>query len=464
MGIRTMSGANMYKYKIIDLREPYLSQVDTDLNAAGGEGWELVHIYNNNGFFISNGLGNFVSGSLNAAFDAFGRSRVSQPFTLNDYKHIYGDVKNLFIDNITADGSIVDYPNSASVVLSAISSGSSAVHQTKMYHHYMPGKSQTILASFRFGAAVSGSTKRTGYFDDYNGIFLEQDATGSLQFVIRSAVGGTGSLAENRVKQDDWNVHTLLDGSIVLDITKAQLFYIDFQWLSIGRVRCGFVIKGMPIVCHVFDHANVVTEAYMQSPNLPVRCEIRNSVAATSSMEQICSSVMSEGGYVEAGKAFSVASDTFRTLAGGATLPVIAIRLKNSINGLPNRAFVRLQNASTFTDQQTVRYSLLKLPSGSALTTSSAWISVDQNSVVEWNSGSAYLDGVTLLTGFVGANSLNPTQATPEAVIQAGVANRQNFIAQNYDSTDSEIYVVVAKNMTNSTTNVGGAMLWSEIY
>jgi hypothetical protein len=183
-------------------------------------------------------------------------------------------------------------------------------------------------------------------------------------------------------------------------------------------------------------------------------------------MEQICSTVISEGGYAEAGRAFSVSNDNFIALPSASTVPVLAIRLKNSFNGLPNRSFVRIQNASVFTDQQTVRYSLLKLPSGSALTTgSSTWTSVDAVSAVEYLvSGSGTPVGRTLLTGFVGANSLNPNQANPQVAAQAGVANKQNFLSQNYTSTDSEIYVLVAKNMTANATNVGGTMLWSEIY
>jgi hypothetical protein len=99
------------------------------------------------------------------------------------------------------------------------------------------------------------------------------------------------------------------------------------------------------------------------------------------------------------------------------------------------------------------------------LTTGSAWTSVDTTSVVEYNvSATGYSDGKPLLTGFVGANSLNVNQAKPMTQNQSGVSNKQNFIAQNFHSTDSEIYVLVAKNMTANTTNVGGTMLWSEIY
>lgn len=454
----------MSQHKIVKIPDWVLPEAESYINEVGKDGWELVHVYNQHAYMKATAAGSIASGSLNVTVDAFGRSRVSEPFTLGDYKHNVG-IENGLINKLVGDGDVVNNINRSSVILSATSSGSSAVHQTKMYHHYMPGKSQVILSSFVFGAPVSGSTKRTGYFDDYNGIFLEQDATGSLQFVIRSATNGTGSITEERVKQENWNVNTLLDGEFIFDVTKTQLFYLDFQWLAVGRVRCGFVHKGITVICHVFDHTNILNVAYMQNPNLPIRCEIRNSITAASSMEQICSTVMSEGGYAEAGKAFSFSNDSFRSLSSGSTLPVLAIRLKNNINGLPNRAFVRIQDAAIFTDQQTVRFTLTKLPSGSALTTGSGWVSADPYSVVEYStSATAVTGGQVMLSGFVGANSLNPNQANPLVQHQSGVVNRQNFIIQNYDSTDSEIYVLVAKNMTTSTTNIGGTMLWSEIY
>lgn len=454
----------MTQHKIVKIPDWVLPDTESYLTELGKDGWELVHLYNQHAYMKSSAGGTFVSGSLNASVDAFGRSRVSEPFTLGDYKHIYG-LDDVFISRTNGDGLVTSSINRASVILSATSSVSYAIHQSKMYHHYMPGKSQAILSSFVFGSAVSGSTKRTGYFDDYNGIFLEQDATGSLNFVIRSATNGTGSIQETRVKQTDWNVNNLLTGDVVLDVTKTQLFYTDFQWLAVGRVRCGFVIKGVTIICHVFDHTNVLTVPYMQTPNLPIRCEISQSVTTASRMEQICSTVISEGGYAEAGKAFSVSNDPFRVLGSGSTLPVLAIRLKSTLNGLPNRAFIRLQNASIFTDQQTVRYQLLKLQSGSALTTGSGWVSVDDTSITEYNFNATTASlGRPLLSGYVGANSLNPNQANPLVQTQAGVSNKQNFIAQNYLSTDSEIYVLVAKNMTANTTNIGGTMLWSEIY
>ena len=454
----------MSQHKIVKIPDWVTPEAESFINNVGKDGWEIVHIYNQHAYMKSATAGTIDSGSLNASVDAFGRSRVSEPFTLGDYKHI-SSTEDVFLNHTGSNGTVTSNINRSSVILAATSSASYAIHQTRMYHNYMPGKSQNILSSFIFGTAISGSTKRTGYFDDYNGIFLEQDATGSLQLVIRSATNGTGSVTEQRVKQSNWNVNTLLDGDFILDVTKTQLFYIDFQWLAVGRVRCGFVHKGVTILAHVFDHTNILDVAYMQNPNLPVRCEIRNSVNVSSSMEQICSTVVSEGGYAETGFVHSLASPVFRSLASGSTLPILAIRLKNTIDGLPNRGFVRMVRESVFTDQQTIRFELQRLSSGGDITTGSAWVSVDGGSIVEYNiSATAVTNGHVMLAGFIGANALNPTQAVPSATARDAVQNKHNFITQNYDSTNSEIYVLVVKNMTSSTTNVGGSMLWSEIY
>ncbi len=210
----------MAQHKIVKIPD-WVIDDEVYLNNIGSDGWELVHVYNQHAFMKSSIEGTIASGSLSVAVDAFGRQRVSEPHTLGDYKHLYAIDFN-FLD-FTASGATNTFNvNRASVVLQTSASASSrAVHQTKMYHNYMPGKSQLILSSMKFGAAEPGVIKRTGYYDDYNGIFFEQDATGSLSFVIRSATNGTGSLQENRVKQSNWNVNQINSGDFVLDITKT---------------------------------------------------------------------------------------------------------------------------------------------------------------------------------------------------------------------------------------------------
>ncbi len=137
--------------------------------------------------------------------DAFGRLRVAEPFTLGDYKHLFAIDPN-FID-FTANGGTVTFTgNTASATLSTNNSTSSvSVHQTKFYHSYQPGKSQVILSSVVFGYAQQNVTKRTGYFDDRDGIYFEQVGSntsngtdnGTLNFVIRSFVTGNLTVTGN---------------------------------------------------------------------------------------------------------------------------------------------------------------------------------------------------------------------------------------------------------------------------
>jgi len=413
----------MTQHKIVKIPDWVTPESETFLNEVGLQGWELVHLYNQHAYMKSSTAGTLASGSTSTAVDAFGRQRVSEVYTLNDYKHIYA-IDNNFVDFTASNGTITFNPNRSSVTLAVpATSGSRAVHQTKMYHNYMPGKSQLILSSVVIGATQTGVIKRTGYYDDYNGIFIEQDQTGSLQLVIRSSTNGTGSITEERVKQENWSINTLLSGDFVLDITKSQLFYIDFQWLAVGRVRCGFVYKGSTVICHTFDHSNTTAVAYMTNPNLPIRCEVINtSTASTGSMEQICS---------------------------------------------PNRAFVRVTSVGAFTEDHTAQYQLIKLPASSSLVGGS-WVSVGNTSVVEYNitatsygldSGSSLLGGFIFAGGVGGGNNVAGQAQTP------GIDTRVNFIAQNFYSNDSEIYVVAMKNMNVSTaTDVGATIMWREVY
>jgi len=397
--------------------------------------------------------------------DAFGRGRTSEPFTLGDYKHLYGLDPN-FIDYTVNGGTLTFQPNQACARLATTSNSSSrVVHQSKFYHHYMPGKSQIILSSFNFYNAVTNVTKRTGYFDDKDGIYLEQTGNGTLNIVLRSYV--TGTPTERRISQSQWS-NDKCDGTGVsafnLDITKTQLFWIDFQWLGVGRVRCGFVHDGQYVIAHEFLNSNNLATVYMSNPNLPIRCEIVNTGTTTGGyFDQICSTVMSEGGYVEAGIDWGI-TNTPRLLTAGTTSPIMAIRLKNTFRTYSNRMIVRMGNLNMFSDGENIKWRLLKLPNSSFLT-ETTWNSVDDDSGIEYNTDcTAFSDGDELDNGWVGASTQGSQKAGGSPASNIPSSAKKNYIVQNYDSTDSEIYLVVATNLGAQNTNVGVGMQWREIY
>ena len=291
------------------------------------------------------GSGNTVSiGGTNT--DAFGRIRVSQPYTLFDSQNRYG-IDSQFSTSTVGSGAATHLPNEASVNMSvSTTSGDQVVRQTFRVFPYQPGKSLLLLATFKMDTAKTNLRQRVGYFGTANGVFLEQGANG-ITFVLRTSTSGSVSDARY-VAKADWNGDKL-DGTgtsgLTLDLTKTQILFMDFEWLGVGSVRCGFVIDGQFIVAHTFHNANIQTSVYMTTAILPVRYEITNTgtVASASAMKQICSSVMSEGGYEAVSTEYSARRTSVLGTISTTFLPLVSIRLNSSKLGavvLPNRMSV----------------------------------------------------------------------------------------------------------------------------
>jgi hypothetical protein len=314
---------------------------------------------------------------------------------------------------------------------------------------------------------VPGVTKRTGYYDDNNGIFFEQAGDGTLSWVIRSYT--SGAPVENRKTQAEWNIDTCngQGGSLFnLDITKTQLVFMEFQWLGVGSVTVGFVHEGSFIPCHIFHHSNTLTTVYMSTPNLPVRCEMLNTGTTTGGyFDQICSTVVSEGGYVEAGQDWSISSPTARTMNNGTTVPVLAIRLTNTFKGYLNRMIVRMGNVNVFGTQENMEWKLIKLPNISQLTTATPWVSVNTNSGIEYNAGAtAYTDGEIIDGGYISATTQGSQKSAGSPPSNLPSTAKKNYIVQNYDSTDSEIFVLVVTNIGSADGSARVNLQWREIY
>ena len=269
-------------------------------------------------------------------FDAFGRLRVSQPFTLFDSQNRYAADPS-FDTSLTGSGTSTFLTNESAVSLAVTTaSGDKVIRQTKRYFPYQPGKSLALLMTFVMAAGKANLRQRVGYFDSNNGLFLQRNGT-ELSFIIRTYTGGSAD-DTRKVVQSAWNGDPL-DGSgasgITLDTTKAQILFADFEWLGVGSVRVGFVIDGQYITAHTFDNANEVTSVYMQTATLPLRIEIENTAAtaSSSSMKQICSTVISEGGYEQTSVERVARRSTTLTGIGTSFVPLVSIRLASDSLG-----------------------------------------------------------------------------------------------------------------------------------
>jgi hypothetical protein len=243
-------------------------------------------------------------GDGSTAYDAFGRLRVSNPLTIFDSKNIMS--KNNLFDELLSGSGTVSYTAVKSTVNLNVTevSGDKVIRQSKRVMSYQPGKSLLNLNTFVMNTLTANLKQKIGMFDSLNGIFFYADGT-TLKIVRRTYV--TGSPADTEISQSSWNGDKL-DGTgasgYTLDPTKATILFMDFEWLGMGSVRVGFVIDGKFITAHTFYNANSLSTVYMQTANLPIRYEIETAAtlaSGTYTLQQVCSTCMSEGGYYPSG-------------------------------------------------------------------------------------------------------------------------------------------------------------------
>jgi hypothetical protein len=388
---------------------------------------------------------------------------MSSPFTLFDSFHRYQDNGKINTAN-TATGNTTYNANSSTVSMNIdTTSGAYVKRESSRVFAYQPGKSLQILQTYILNSPKANLRQRFGFFGEQNGIYLEVDGLNEPAFVIRSNV--TGTLTYERVYQSQWNVDTLL-GAVptspsqkTLDLTKAQIQFIDIEWLGLGTVRCGFVINGQFIHCHSFHHANLITGPYMTTACLPIRAEIENTgtTASNSTLKIVCSSVISEGGYEIRGKTRSYGLDpgaAKQLSVAGTYYPVIAIRINPD---KPDSIVVPKQIDAMPINAANYRW---KLVSGGTWT-GDTWANVASDSSVQYQSNTSATFSMT------GASELNSGYIT--STVQGGgqvdISGTGFFQYQLERNSFANTYTPFTLLVTSGTAtcNVAGAMTWQEI-
>ena len=399
-----------------------------------------------------------VSYSNSPNIDAFGRLRVSNPFTLFDSSHRFDD-NELWSTATAVSGSATFDANEGLINLGVTAaSGSEVVRETTKVFSYQPGKSLLVLSTFVMNAAKTGLRQRVGYYGAANGYYLEQNDS-TVSFVERSSV--SGSLVNTPVAQASWNVDPL-NGSgpsgITLDLTKAQILFMDLEWLGVGTVRIGFVIDGNFYVCHKFQHANIIASTYITTASLPLRYEITNTAATASSsrLKQICSTVMSEGGYQLNGlqQAVGTPVTTARTLTvAGTFYPIVSIRLKTSPNRLDA---IVICTAISIIATSTGSFNWQVIASGT--TSAGTWVDAPGGSSVQYNlTGTSFTGGRILASGFFSVSNQGSTQVD---ILKEALFKTQ-LERNGLTGTPFELTIVIASNGGGDT--VLASMDWEEI-
>jgi hypothetical protein len=379
--------------------------------------------------------------------DAFNRLVVASPYTLFDSQNRFA-ADNQFDTSTATGGSTTYLPNESTVQLSVTTSnGSEVVRQSYRTMPYQPGKGLGLLATFTMNAGKTGLRQRVGYFNTQNGVFFQQNDT-TLAFVLRSYT--SGAPVDTTITQANWNGDKL-DGTgpsgRTIDVTKTQILAIDFEWLGVGDVRCGFFIDGQFVVCHTIHNDNVQTAVYMTTAILPVRYEIRNTAgtASSSSMKQICSTVYSSGGY-EQTSVEHVATMTSATTGSYITTtfkPLVSIRLASTALG----AVVIPYNVN-FLPTTTDNYQVGLFKNGTLTGASYSAVSSDAN--VEFDIAATAITGGTLvyaefLTSRSGRSALSGANASFNFDLQLGSSV----------AGVSDIYTLAVRTITGTGGGIG---------
>jgi hypothetical protein len=393
------------------------------------------------------------------SYDAFGRLRTSSPLTLFDSSHRYRD-NNLWTSLIVGTGSTVGFVTTQGLVQISIgtTSGSSVIRETTKVFAYQPGKSLQIMNTFVMNAPKQNLRQRVGYFGADNGIYFETDGT-TLNFVERSIVSGI--LSETHAPQSSW-LYDKLDGTgpsgYTLDVSKGQIMWTDIEWLGLGTVRVGFVINGQFIHCHSFHHANIIDSTYITTAALPIRYEITNTGTTTSSsiLKQVCSTVISEGGYELRGlqQAVGTAVTSPITLTTpGTYYNLVSIRLKSSPDRLD--AIVILTALSLLGTTNNANYNWQVKASGTS--SGGTWVSAGPDSAVEYKlDGGTYSGGRTLASGFFNSSQQG---STPVDILKEALFKFQ-LERDGLTGTPYELSLVCS---SNTNADVFASLDWEEI-
>ena len=369
--------------------------------------------------------------------DAFGRARMSEPFTLFDSTMRFDARPDQWFTKLTGAGEVTHLPNQSSLSLAVTASGDSVLRRTKRRFPYQPGKSLQILHSFVGTAPTEGLVQEAGFFDDENGVMVRINGE-TIQFVVRGKYDGT--VKETVIDQADWNI----DKYENLDVSKANIFTADIEWLGAGRVRFGFVVDGEYKYCHEQNHANAIDHVYMTTAILPCSQRIE-SVGAAGTMKQICTSIQSEGGYEPSGPVYFAGRGAAGVQSISSETVVAAIRMASGRTG---NVIMPSEVDATIEGNTVAQWRLRLNP-----TISGSW-SAAQN-------GRGNVEILTTTTAFSGGT-----------VIGAGLIGNQGFTVFN---TESAIALSLGVNASgnsdvlaltieaDSSTKATGLLGWREV-
>jgi len=254
--------------------------------------------------------------------DASGRTRVSQKTTLFDGRILNAD--DTLKWDLKGTGTATYTQNAQEL---AVTAGQYLVKQSRVWAQYFSGKPQDIeVTSINF-KNQTGVIKRFGYFSSsavapydtqLDGCWVESD--GSTYRLICSRSG----TETHNIPWTSWDSYGKIRD---YDWSKFAVAEIDFLWLGGAVLRLFLCVDGKFILVHTIrDHAGIQSNIIFQSPNQPLRYEIRSSTGV-GSLTAVCSAITTEGaGIAESAQGLATNSISISTNTVGVVYPLCAVR------------------------------------------------------------------------------------------------------------------------------------------
>lgn len=407
-------------------------------------------------------LYNDLVGFKGNVVDAFNRLKTSNPFTLFDSQQRYALSDKWNYVGVTGGTYSFNPIESTVSLIAGTTNGSKMYVETKRVFPYQPGKSLTIVDSFTMAQPKSGLRQRVGYFGitggvtagtPYNGVYLQQDGL-TLSVCLTSASLGT----TQTVTQSNWNGDKFDgtgDSGVTIDVTKGNIFWLDVEWLGVGDVRTGFFIDGKPVVAHTFYNTNKNSTTYMTTACLPLRYEIENTAGQTgsSTMRQICSTILSEGGYEGFSRRYNVThsgATPYTLTTAGTQYPLIALRMApDRLDSIivPSNISVAIE-PGTNNKPLVVQYRILLNPT----LTGNTWIT-HFNGNVQYN---------VTATGVTGGTDIIGGYLSSSGTLEVSSINDFNFQIGRTQLGVSDTFVLVLVPTENGTEGYTD-LSWFEI-
>jgi hypothetical protein len=383
----------------------------------------------------------------------FGETKVAPPYLIGNIVNKYNLDTSYFGTSTVGGGSVVHVPNQSSIKLSVTSAnGDIAKLRTHDYYRYQAGRSLVArISGFHGNSGVAGQVRRWGFFDENNGLFWQLNGT-DFQVVRRTSTSGTP--VDNVVNQASFNRDTM-DGNgesgVNLDLTKGNIYEIQFQWLGAGLVN--FFINATHV--HQMEIPNTIVGPYMRTAVLPISWEIENtSASSVGEFTFICGSVTIEGGEDTPFYSFG-AYNSSEITAGTTEIPILSIRPTETFNSIENR--MQIVPILLKVSNEGGRASYRVVLDGNL--TGASFTQADSNSGTEFDESATALSGGTTLTWGLMPNSIDSATVDLTSFFHAYSRTLRRFAF----GTDRNILTVTGKyEKSSGETDMWASFTWQE--